>query len=291
MFAGPYTHGTHVCVWVRGRKPLIHDSWKTTESEVGRHCFLNVRFAVPCVLIHARSWPFCVTPRGGGRQGSNVPWLGGKEEEVDFISDYLWAEPHGRRSADRTLVATSGLALIRTWRARVVFAWWGAQLGYVYFFQTKNLLTEAGKRPHWCVKTIHSHLCHLARPPWHSRGRECQPTDFSSTKHFHRKDPVNFLFPWPRGGGGRQRVSLCQMLRALQHASATHSFRTSKSALAVSLQAGQHLTVFVQNWCCFLTPNDKKTNMLQDVLSAFILHPCWTLAMKPTYQEEMIGGE
>lgn len=31
--------------------------------------------------------------------------------------------------------------------------------------------------------------------------------------------------------------------------------------------------------------------MLQDVLSAFILHPCWTLAMKPTYQEEMIGGE
>lgn len=23
--------------------------------------------------------------------------------------------------------------------------------------------------------------------------------------------------------------------------------------------------------------------MPQDVLSAFILHPCWTLAMKPTY--------
>lgn len=125
----------------------------------------------------------------------------------------------------------------------------------------------------------------------------CQPTDFSSTKHFHRKDPANFLFPWPHGGGGRPRVSLCQMLwkRGVYKSAPTcigdSQLRTSKSALAVSLQAGQHLTVFVQNWCCFLTPNDKKTNMLQDVLSAFILHPCWTLAMKPTYQEEMIGDE
>lgn len=71
----------------------------------------------PCAIL-----TFCVTPRGGGRQGSIVLWLGGEEEEeVDFISDYLWAEPHGGRGADRTLVATSGLALIRTSGPRGVF--------------------------------------------------------------------------------------------------------------------------------------------------------------------------
>lgn len=36
-----------------------------------------------------------------------------RRRRFDFISDYLWAEPHGGRGADRTLVATSGLALIR----------------------------------------------------------------------------------------------------------------------------------------------------------------------------------
>lgn len=53
-----------------------------------------------------------------------------------------------------------------------------------------------------------------------------------STKRLYHKDPANFLFPWPRGDAERQQGSLCQIrcyeseasIRALQHASATHSF-------------------------------------------------------------------
>lgn len=261
MFAGPYTRGTHVCVWVRGGKPLIHDSWKTRESEVGRHCFLNFPFAVPCVLIHARSWPFAWHPvevagrghlcsgwaaRRRRRRSTLLAIISGRNPTEGAALTARWSPHQDSRSSGHQDRGLSSVGEELSWGlVCVFFSNWKAA------FDTD------------VSKTIHSHLCHPARPPWHSRGRECQPTDSSSTKHFHRKDPVNFLFPWPRGGGGgRQRVSLCQMLwkRGVYKSAPTcigdSQLRTSKSALAVSLQAGRHLTVFVQNWCCFSTPND-----------------------------------
>lgn len=248
MFAGPYTHSTHVCTWARSRTPLIHDSWKTTESEVGWHCFLNFWFAVLCVFIHVRSWPFAWHPAEAAGRGQMCSGCAARRGGSTLLTCIIsWRKP------------TEGAALTARWSPHQDLSSMGHQnrglssvseeLSLVcVLFSNWNLLTGASGHTDVSKQySAYSHLCRLARPPWLSRGRGCQHTDCSSTKHSHRKDPANFLFPWPRGGGGRQRVSLCQMLwkrgvyKSAPACIGDSQLCTSKSALAVSLQAGRHL--------------------------------------------------
>lgn len=224
-----------------------------------------------------------MTPCGGGWQRSSVLWLGGKEEEVDFISDYLSAESHRGCCIDHTLVATSGLAFIRTTAIQqVVFSWWRSQLGagkwfywYLWTGPAATLTSQNNKMSPLASATS------ATRPPWHSQECACQLIDSSSTKQLHRKDPANFLFPWPQGEGWRQQGSLCQMLwkRGIYKSTPT-CIRDSQlcmmeSAMARSVQAGQHLLwIFSDSICVelMLFPHDTLLKQIcQKMFCAFFI--------------------